>query len=193
MTAYEIDVQNERGYPIEADRLRKAAQAVLMRHEVEDNSAMTIVITSDDEVAALNRDFRSVDAPTDVLSFPADRLPKELLDALTDDLADFDVEALDFDDFDAHELTEGTPYLGDLVIAYPYASAQAAEHGHPLPETFSLLVVHGTLHLLGYDHDTPDRRAEMWAIQETVLNALGIPLDIVPALEEGKSDEYDAD
>lgn len=155
MMTYEIDVQNEDAYPVEEDRLRAAVLHVLTRHEVEAGSALTVVVTSDEDVAALNRDFRGIEAPTDVLSFPADipSMPGE------------------------------PPYLGDLIIAYPYASAQAARERHALMDSLSLLVVHGTLHLLGYDHDTPENKADMWAAQSAALLALGISPAIVPPLE----------
>jgi probable rRNA maturation factor len=125
------------------------------------------VVTDDDSVASLNRQYRNVDAPTDVLSFPAAAPPVELQDE--------------------------PRYLGDLVIAYPYASAQAAREGHAFNDSLALLVVHGTLHLLGYDHDTQEHRAEMWAAQEQVLKALHIPVDMVPALESGSHGETDVD
>ncbi|MFN8564627.1 MAG: rRNA maturation RNase YbeY [Anaerolineae bacterium] len=80
-------------------------------------------------------------------------------------------------------------YLGDLVIAYPYAAAQAQREGHALDDSLALLVVHGTLHLLGYDHDTPEHRAHMWAAQELALLALGISPEIVPALENRDFDD----
>jgi probable rRNA maturation factor len=157
----EIEVQNESGYSLDADRLKAAA-------------ALTVVVTSDEAVAALNRQYRGVDAPTDVLSFPADAPPPMP------------------DDEDLPEEND-VPYLGDLVIAYPYTSAQAVRLGHGLMDSLTLLVVHGTLHLLGADHDTPERRAAMWAAQAQALTALGVPLEIVPALEEseqgGQEDE----
>jgi len=84
---------------------------------------------------------------------------------------------------------DALPYLGDLIIAYPYALAQAQREGHDAMQSFSLLVVHGTLHLLGYDHDTLENRAEMWAAQETALMALGISTAIVPSLE-GSIDDH---
>jgi probable rRNA maturation factor len=79
-------------------------------------------------------------------------------------------------------------YLGDLVIAYPYAQAQAQREGHDMMHSLLLLVVHGTLHLLGYDHDTVSNRAAMWAAQDRVLAALGVPLAIVPSLESYEQD-----
>lgn len=165
----EIEIQNEAGYAVDADRLKRAA-ALTIEQSGETAAALTVVITDDAEVAALNRQFRGVDAPTDILSFPADA-PPPMPDA---------------DD-------EEPPYLGDLVIAYPYTAAQAGRLGHALGDSLVLLVVHGTLHLLGADHDTLERRAAMWTAQARALTALGVPLDIVPTLEEsehgGQEDE----
>lgn len=161
--SFTVDIRNEQGFSVDEAGLRKAAQMVLAAHEIAGDSALTVVITTDAEVAALNRQFRGLDAPTDVLSFPADAPPVEEEDE--------------------------PPYLGDLIIAYPYASAQAAQEGHPLQDSLALLVVHGTLHLLGYDHDTPEHRAEMWAEQAAALEGLAISTDIVPALEGRAHDE----
>jgi probable rRNA maturation factor len=158
--SYLIDVQNDAGYPVDADRLHAAAEVVLVQESAVDNSAMTIVLTDDAAVMALNQQYRDVDAPTDVLSFPADQpeLPGEGL------------------------------YLGDLVIAVPYATAQADREGHDHMASYALLVVHGTLHLMGYDHDTPERRHVMWAAQDRALETLGIPTTLVPALEQEDHD-----
>jgi probable rRNA maturation factor len=161
MTAYSVDVQNDAEYAIDLARLREAAMIVLAQHEVEPESALTVVVTTDEEVARLNREFRGVDAPTDVLSFRADMLSIE----------------------------GEAPYLGDLIVAFPYASAQAARESHDLGDSLALLVVHGALHLIGYDHDTPAARAAMWAAQDTALRALGVPLEIVPALEGEHGDD----
>lgn len=118
---------------------------------------MTIVITANETAQELNLRHRAIDAPTDVLSFPADAPPIEIPDE--------------------------APYLGDLVIAYPYALQQAQREKIDVDDSFVLLVIHGTLHLLGYDHDTNDNRANMWSMQETMLKKMGIAPDIVPALE----------
>lgn len=156
--SFEIDVQNEANFPVEAHHLQHAAKTVLMQHDVAADSALTVVITTNEAVQALNLQHRKIDAPTDVLSFPADPLPPELAE-------------------------DEAPYLGDLVIAFPYAKAQAEREKHVLMDSLALLVVHGTLHLLGYDHDTPEKRAEMWAEQAKALKALGIDEALVPALE----------
>lgn len=154
-----IEILNDAGYDVDEARLQEVAALVLARHEGNTESDVTIAITDDESITELNRQYRDVDGPTDVLSFPMDAMPGDV------------------------------PYLGDLVIAYPYASAQAAREGHTLDDSLTLLVVHGMLHLLGYDHDTPERRADMWTAQEAALIALGIPVEIVPALEDGVHDE----
>jgi probable rRNA maturation factor len=153
-----IDVQNDPGFGVDVDRLEAAAQLVLQQHDQPDAS-LTLVLTTDEAVADLNREFRGVDAPTDVLSFPAE------LPALPDEPV----------------------YLGDVLIAYPYAMAQALREKQAVTESLMLLAIHGTLHLLGYDHDTLARRAEMWAAQDRALRALDLPLELVPALEAYES------
>lgn len=152
-----IAIVNEAGYPVDAESLQQAAAVVLRQEQAAPDASLTIVITDDAAVATLNRQYRGVDAPTDVLSFPADEPPVE---------------------------EEGEPpYLGDLVVAYPYSAAQAEREGYDLTQSLLLLVAHGTLHLLGYDHDSAANRAEMWAAQDKALTALGVDLAIVPALE----------
>lgn len=161
--SFGVEILNEQGFPVDEDRLRTAAELVLTAHDVQPGSAMTVVLTTNDAVAGLNRQFRQIDAPTDVLSFPADAPPVEIADE--------------------------PPYLGDLLIAYPYAAEQAAREDHPLQDSLALLVVHGTLHLLGYDHDTPENRSDMWAAQAEALRKLNIAADIVPLLEGTDHDE----
>ena len=151
-----IEIVNDAGYVVDEARLQAAAQTTLALGKADPDSSLTIALSDDTAVAALNRQYRDIDAPTDVLSFPMDGLPG---------------------------------YLGDLVIAYPYAKAQAEREGHALGDSLALLVVHGTLHLLGYDHGAPEQRAAMWAAQEAALIALGIAPEIVPALEQGVHDE----
>lgn len=152
-----INVYNEQNYAIDEGRLRDAVQTVLQRQGASTDSVASIIVTDDDSVAELNRTYRQINAPTDVLSFPMNipAMPGETHD------------------------------LGDLFIAYPYASAQAKRTGHDLHDSLVLLVVHGTLHLLGFDHDTPENRAQMWAIQGQILRTLHISEDIVPTLEAG--------
>lgn len=152
----EVDVLNDAAWPVEAGILSRAAEQTFELWGRSHDCALTIVIEDDEAVAALNRQFRGIDAPTDVLSFPAE------------------TPRLDPD---------GPIYLGDLVIAFPYAAAQALREDHALMDSFALLVVHGTLHLLGYDHHSAETRRAMWAAQDAALLALGLSPALVPALE----------
>lgn len=139
------------------DRLREAIALVLSQHEVSPEAAVTVVITDDEEVRALNKAYRNVDAATDVLSFPADPLPDEIQDEIRGEEGD---------------------YLGDLVMAVPYTRAHAEQLGHRFEDEMILLGVHGTLHLLGYDHDTDADQLEMWDTQHSILNILGITIRV---------------
>jgi len=119
---------------------------------------VSLVFTDDAGIAALNRAFRGVDAPTDVLSFPQ-------------------LEAAGA----APALPAAAPLpLGDIVVSLPRAAAQAHEYGHSRARELGFLLVHGLLHLLGYDHETPEEAAAMEARQEAVLHALGLHRDGTP-------------
>jgi probable rRNA maturation factor len=153
MSAYAVEIQDEFGVPTFPTRqVIEAVRHVLSEHEVEAGTALTIVLTGDEQVRRLNAQFRGVDAPTDILSFAADPPPVEIEDE--------------------------PPYLGDLIIACPYTIHQAEEAGHALDDEFVLLAIHGTLHLLGYDHDSADHQDSMWAEQSDTLAYAGITLDV---------------
>jgi probable rRNA maturation factor len=122
----------------------KAAQEAMQFTNLEPEAELTLVLTGDAQVHALNRQFREVDAPTDVLSFP---------------VGDVDPET-------------GRLYLGDVIISLPRAQAQAQAEGHSLEDELRLLVVHGVLHLLGYDHADEQEQAVMWAAQTEILTRL---------------------
>lgn len=158
-----IQVVNTHQFVLNEMLLVDAIQTVINQHDVDSSSGVTVVIETDDAVHKLNKHHRDVDAPTDVLSFPADPLPAELDDTIE-------------------------PYLGDLIIAYPYAKSQAERLLHKLDDSLALLVIHGTLHLLGYDHNTLINRAEMWSEQALALKTLGIDDSIVPELEDNNHD-----
>jgi probable rRNA maturation factor len=130
---------------VDQTALERAAQLTLRRAGIDANSEAVIVVSDDAHLQALNRQFLGVDAPTDVLSFPGGD-------------TDPDSDAL---------------YLGDVIISLPRAQAQAAASGHPLRDELQLLVVHGMLHLLGYDHAEESEKAEMWGIQTAILEDLG--------------------
>lgn len=118
---------------------------------------VSLVFVDDAGIAALNRDYRGIDAPTDVLSFSQ------------------------LENAGPATLPPGTPLLlGDIVVSLPRAAAQAQEYGHTRDRELGFLLVHGLLHLLGYDHQSPQEAAAMEARQEAVLQSLGLRRDAAP-------------
>lgn len=156
---YRIEIQVDEEYtaPVETANLAAAVAETLRRQGVE-SGQVTVVVTGDEEIAVLNQEYRGIAGPTDVLSFPA----QEPDDASTPTLA-----------LPPELAAEMASYLGDIVIAYPYAARQAEHYGASIASELRLLAVHGTLHLLGFDHDTPTAERAMWAAQEEVLAAFG--------------------
>lgn len=142
---------------VDQDNLRAAIRH-LLQQVGQPTAALTLVVTDDAAVQTLNRDYRGVDAPTDVLSFAAQ------------EEADDVPELADLPPALAAELAN---YLGDVIIAYPYASRQAAHYQNSVAAELRLLAVHGVLHLLGYDHATPAEEAAMWTLQSTILAPFG--------------------
>lgn len=142
----EVDVQIAPAYAgsLSEVRLRQIAETVL--HAESRLGQVAVVVTDDDGIRELNRDFLGNDEPTDVLAFSAQ------------EEAEGFVAAPEVDD-----------YLGDVIVSYPRAVAQAKEAGHPTEREIALLIVHGLLHLLGYDHGDEEERAAMWARQEAIL------------------------
>lgn len=191
--AIEVDV-DVRGRAGESEReklqeyaglLQRAAEAALI-HEGWTDAEVSVVLTDDEEIHALNRDYRGVDRPTDVLSFPLWEAEEGPLDPTrfwggwdggTD--PDDDVDAGFDDDVElepgALDPIPGQPVaLGDIVISLDRARAQAQEYGHSLSRELAFLTVHGVLHLLGYDHDTYERERVMRAKEEAVLDSLDL-------------------
>nr|MBC7244493.1 rRNA maturation RNase YbeY [Chloroflexota bacterium] len=136
---------------VSSARLRQAVHAAFESAGQQRQGELTVVITNDEQVRELNRIYRGVDATTDALAFSHMGEAKDLI------------------------LPPTVPvYFGDILISYPRAVEQATAYGHPVEEELLLLVIHGTLHLLGYDHEQASDKEEMWQIQNTALARVGI-------------------
>ena len=134
---------------VKAEFVERVARVVLEQEFPSVEADVSVVITDDAKVQSLNLQFRGVDAPTDVLSFGEEETGSPFVTA-----------------------PQAPLYLGDVILSFPRAQAQARELGHSTAEELRLLIVHGVLHLLGYDHATPEEQALMWARQDALLAIL---------------------
>ena len=126
-------------------RIKKAALAVLIEEQVDEPCELSVLLTDDEGIHVLNREFRNVDRPTDVLSFP-------------------------MGDTDPHS---GWYLLGDMVLNVDRARAQGEELGHGAGHEISYLTVHSVLHLLGYDHvDEGEMKRAMRAREKVIMKRL---------------------
>ncbi len=141
---------------------KEVAEAVLDDAGCPYETQMNLLLTDDGEIHRMNREFRGIDRPTDVLSFP-------MIEYETPGKFDF----LD-DREDCFDPETGELVLGDIVISKTRVIWQATEYGHSIKREFAFLIAHSMLHLIGYDHMTDDERVVMEDRQRQVLSALGI-------------------
>jgi probable rRNA maturation factor len=130
---------------------QRAVDAVFEKEDFPYGYEVSITLVDNTVIAALNREYRGVDAPTDVLSF-AMMEGEEFLDLNED----------------------GEAVMGDIVISMEKVADQAREYGHSIEREFAFLVVHGTLHLLGYTHDGQQDTKRMRQREEEILEGLGL-------------------
>ncbi len=129
---------------------QRVVQEVLASEGVPGEAEVSVVFVDDEYIQRLNREYRGVDCPTDVLSFSM--LEGEPLAGQEEELI-----------------------LGDVVVSLPAARRQSAEYGHSLAREAAYLIAHGVLHLLGYDHQVEDEKQVMRRKEEAVLEKLGLP------------------
>jgi probable rRNA maturation factor len=141
----EVNVHTEADFSGHKTPIVRACRTILSHLDIQ-HGLLTVVLTDKPTMRRMNEEYAGEDRATDVLSFPS---------------GDLDPETR-------------IPYLGDVLIAVPIAQEQADEKGHDIIDELSLLAIHGTLHLLGYDHTDEESRDRMWSLQSTALNALGI-------------------
>jgi probable rRNA maturation factor len=131
--------------------LRSVCAAALAGEGVSGPVILTLTLVDDEEIHRINLEHRQIDRPTDVLSFPL------------------------IDGTDSFALPPGAPReLGDVVVSYPRALAQAEEYGHSVERELAYLVVHGVLHILGHDHEIPAEQAVMREREEAALAVVGL-------------------
>jgi probable rRNA maturation factor len=145
----DVFLANEQDLPVDHDRLSALASHTLQSEDVDDSAELSILFVSSGHMRKLNSHFAGDNYPTDVLAFP-------MMDG----------------DNDYEE--ESGPLLGDVVICPEIAHRNAERIGHSLSDELGVLVVHGTLHLLGYDHQGPKDKEAMDRRQQEILASFSV-------------------
>jgi probable rRNA maturation factor len=157
MVEVDIQIDDRFANQIDATLIEQAVAAVLAAEDLAGAIEVSVLVTDDGTLHQLNRDYRNVDAPTDVLSFADDEQSDATPTAFV-------------------RPPDAPRYLGDLAISYERVVAQAAEYGHSRARELAFLTIHGILHLLGYDHERSDAdQAAMRAREEVILQQIGLP------------------
>ena len=140
----------------------KVIEASLDYENCPYEAQVNVLLTGNEEIHEMNRDFRNIDRATDVLSFP-------MLEYETPgDFSHFESEE------DCFDPETGELLLGDIVISKEKVIAQAEEYGHSVKREYAFLIAHSVLHLSGYDHMEEEERIEMETLQREILNELNI-------------------
>ena len=132
-----------------AEWLRGVVEKALTAEKAGTASEVSLLIAGQEKVHELNRDFLGEDRPTDVLSFPMTSEAEQKAPFVTP--------------------PDGLEHLGEIIISLPQAVTQAEEHGHSVEREMAILIIHGVLHLLGYDHDVPEREGRMRSREAEIL------------------------
>ena len=163
MTFY-VESETDKTLPFEAEEV--AGKVIVEALDLENcpyEVSVNVLLTDDQGIHAMNKQYRGIDRPTDVLSFPNVDYENP------SDFTGIEDTAEDYFDPESGELC-----LGDIVISVDKVYAQAEEYGHTPRREYAFLIAHSMLHLLGYDHMEPDEAAVMEQKQEDILNRLGI-------------------
>jgi probable rRNA maturation factor len=154
-----VEILHEEIEPLEEglqELIIRCLQAAAVREEVSGEVVVTLV--NNERIHELNREYRGVDRPTDVLSFAMNEEGEGEMEIFIDE----------------DELEDYPNMLGDIIISLPKTQEQAEDYGHSFERELGFLAVHGFLHLLGYDHGTETEEQEMFSRQEAVLQEIGL-------------------
>ena len=148
-----VEINNESGVDVDLDeaRLQRLAAFVLESLHVHPNTELGVLLVDEAAIERLHVQWMDLPGPTDVLSFPMDELRPGRVDAQTP-----------------------AGLLGDIVICPQVAEVQAEAAGHSLQQEISVLLTHGMLHLLGFDHAAPDEEAEMFGLQRDLILSFSV-------------------
>ena len=151
-----VDISRKYAHLVSDKEIEKYTQKILDLINPEHRFDVTIFIGSDQQIKNLNKQFRGLDEPTDVLSFDSGEIDPDT----------------------------GNQILGDIAISYDSAERQSVEAGHPLLNEIILLLTHSILHLSGYDHVTPEEKKVMWNEQQKILDRLSVQIKRISGDED---------
>ena len=153
ISSVEINVFIDEGLEasLEVSWLRNIVEQVLVAQGIDPRMEIGFVITTQERIQQLNQTYLGRDKPTDVLAFSM-------------------LSEAEFPPFIVPP--DGVLHLGEVIISYPQAVIQAEEHQHSLKREIAILIIHGVLHLLGYEHDKPELEHEMRAREGEILSAI---------------------
>lgn len=142
----------------EVSWLRSVAEQVLIAQGASSDVELGLVITTQERVQQLNKRYRKKDSPTDVLAFYMTSA----------------AEKTEADSASFVAPPDGLLHLGEVIISYPQAVIQAKEHQHSIKKEIAILIIHGVLHLLGYDHEGPEQKRQMRAREAEILSQIEV-------------------
>lgn len=148
---FELSILNEHQYPLSID-VEGILTKCMLHLDQTNQTTLSVVFIDEQEMTQYNETYRGYANPTDVLSFPDSTIDPET----------------------------GALYLGDILICYPFVHKQADSLKNNFVSELTLMLIHGLLHLLGYDHDTADAKNDMWTKQQQLLDMLGVSLNQIP-------------
>ncbi|MDR1001498.1 MAG: rRNA maturation RNase YbeY [Clostridiales bacterium] len=166
-----LNIINETDIPVNEQLLSLVYNACLARFTAY-RPSMDLTITINERVRDLNREYRGMDEPTDVLSFP-----------MFSSYEEWDEQfrlARRFNKNSNKKANDARFTAGDIVISIERAQSQADEYGHSIERELGFLTAHGVLHIMGFDHENRDDEAQMFTIQEEVLTSLGLIRSTTP-------------
>lgn len=158
-----IETEVEASFPFDHEKLAREVVAAALAHEGFPYEAeVGLFLVSPEAIRAMNREYRQIDRPTDVLSFPM---------AAYGSPGDFEALEMDGDNFNPDT---GEAMLGDIVLNVEQVEEQARQYGHSEEREYAFLILHSMLHLFGYDHETEEEAAQMEKKQKDILDGMGI-------------------
>lgn len=161
----QIDNEYTKDITIDYERIiRSVVEAALIHEDCPYEAEVSVLLTGNDEIAVMNSEFRGIESPTDVLSFPMSEYESPA------DFSIFETDAYS----DSFNPETGELMLGDIVISVDKIYEQAQLYGHSPERELGFLTAHSMLHLMGYDHIDDDERTVMEQKQREILDQLGL-------------------